>query len=271
MARDNSNGRTSVVLMEAAAGRNQIEGEAVVPIVETRTLRKVYDTGGTAVVAVDDVSVVIQPGEFVAIMGPSGCGKSSLLHLLGGLDRPTSGEIDIDGERVDQLSETEWAQRRRTKIGYVFQFFNLIPNFSVADNVELPARVAGVPRPEARRRREALLAQLGLSQLANAMPSRISGGQQQRVAIGRALVNEPALLLADEPTGNLDTKMAAEVVEVLRQRNAAGQTIVMVTHDPAVAAAASRCLTLRDGRVVRDAPPEAVNVTAVAGGSGRKG
>jgi putative ABC transport system ATP-binding protein len=248
-----------------------MEGESVVPIVETRTLRKVYDTGGTAVVAVDDVSVVIQPGEFVAIMGPSGCGKSSLLHLLGGLDRPTSGEIDIDGERVDQLSETEWAQRRRTKIGYVFQFFNLIPNFSVADNVELPARVAGVPRTEARRRREALLAQLGLSQLANAMPSRISGGQQQRVAIGRALVNEPALLLADEPTGNLDTKMAAEVVEVLRQRNVAGQTSVMVTHDPAVAAAASRCLLLRDGRVVRDAPPDGVKVAAGAGDSGRNG
>lgn len=239
------------------------------PIVETRQLRKVYDAGAAAVVAVDNVSFVIGRGEFVAIMGPSGCGKSSLLHMLGGLDQPTSGEIDIDGERVDHLSETEWAQLRRTKIGYVFQFFNLIPNFSVADNVELPARVAGVPRAEARSRREALLSQLGVSHLANAMPSRISGGQQQRVAIGRALVNEPALLLADEPTGNLDTSMAAEVVAVLQQRNAAGQTIVMVTHDPTVAAAASRCLTLRDGRVVRDAPPGGGPITAVGQSSGR--
>lgn len=233
------------------------------PIVETRQLRKVYDSGGAPVVAVDNISVVIEAGEFVAIMGPSGCGKSSLLHMLGGLDQPTSGETYIDGERVDRLSETEWAQRRRTKIGYVFQFFNLIPNFSVADNVELPARIAGVPRAESRRRREELLSQFGLSQMAKSMPSRISGGQQQRVAIARALVNEPSLLLADEPTGNLDTSMAAEVVAVLRQRNAAGQTIVMVTHDASVAAAASRCLTLSDGRVVRDAKPEGVPIMAV--------
>lgn len=227
------------------------------PIIETRNLKKVYG-GETPVVAVDDITVVIERGEFVAIMGPSGCGKSSLLHMLGGLDRPTSGEIAIDGQRVDQLSETEWAELRRTKVGYVFQFFNLIPNFSAADNVELPARVAGLSRAEARRRREELLDQLGLAGLGNATPARMSGGQQQRVAIARALVNDPALLLADEPTGNLDSRMAAEVVEVMRQRNAAGQTIVMVTHDPTVAAAATRCLNLRDGRVVRDGPPERV-------------
>jgi len=231
------------------------------PIVETRHLMKVYG-GETPVVAVDDISVVIERGEFVAIMGPSGCGKSSLLHLLGGLDRPTSGEIEIDGTRVDHLSETAWAELRRTKVGYVFQFFNLIPNFSAADNIELPARVAGLSRSEARSRREALLTQLGLAGLGSATPARMSGGQQQRVAIARALVNEPALLLADEPTGNLDSQMAAEVVEVMRQRNAAGQTIVMVTHDPTVAAAATRCLTLRDGRIVRDAPPERVAVAA---------
>ncbi len=233
------------------------------PIVETRHLMKIYG-GETPVTAVDDISVVIEPGEFVAIMGPSGCGKSSLLHMLGGLDRPTSGEIDIDGERVDHLSETAWAERRRTKIGYVFQFFNLIPNFSAADNIELPARVAGLSRTEAKQRREALLAQLGLSGLGAATPARMSGGQQQRVAIARALVNEPALLLADEPTGNLDSSMAAEVVEVLRQRNQAGQTIVMVTHDPTVAAAASRCLTLRDGRIVSDGPPGQVPAVAHA-------
>ncbi len=227
------------------------------PIVETRHLMRVYG-GETPVVAVNDISVVIEPGEFVAIMGPSGCGKSSLLHMLGGLDRPTSGEIEIDGKRVDHLSETEWAELRRTKIGYVFQFFNLIPNFSAADNIELPARVAGLPRSEARRRREDLLSQLGLSGLGGATPARMSGGQQQRVAIARALVNEPALLLADEPTGNLDSHMAAEVVEVMKQRNRAGQTIVMVTHDPVVAAAATRCLTLRDGRIVRDTPPDRV-------------
>lgn len=231
------------------------------PIVETRNLTKVYG-GATPVRAVDDISLVIEPGEFVAIMGPSGCGKSSLLHMLGGLDRPTSGEIRIDGARVDHLSETEWAELRRTKVGYVFQFFNLIPNFSAADNIELPARVAGLPRAETHRRRDALLTQLGLSGLGSSMPARMSGGQQQRVAIARALVNEPALLLADEPTGNLDSHMAAEVVEVLRQRNAAGQTIVMVTHDSAVAEAATRCLTLRDGRIVRDAPPDRASAAA---------
>jgi len=238
-------------------GQAVLKEVRMTPIVETRHLKKVFG-GETPVVAVDDISVVIERGEFVAIMGPSGCGKSSLLHMLGGLDRPTSGEIEIDGERVDHLSETAWARLRRTKIGYVFQFFNLIPNFSAADNIELPARVAGVSRAEATRRREDLLGQLGLSGLGGSTPARMSGGQQQRVAIARALVNEPALLLADEPTGNLDTRMAAEVVEVLRQRNAAGQTIVMVTHDPTVAAGATRCLTLRDGRIVRDAPPDPV-------------
>ncbi len=250
MDHDAANGDPAV-----AALHHQSRSVSVAPILETRHLRKVYEGGATDVVAVDDVSLAIQAGEFVAIMGPSGCGKSSLLHLLGGLDRPTSGEIRINGQRVDRLSETEWAKLRRTTIGFVFQFFNLIPNFSVADNVELAARVAGIPHADVRRRRDALLLQLGLSGLAEATPARISGGQQQRVAIGRALVNEPLLLLADEPTGNLDTRMAAEVVDVLRQRNAAGQTIVMVTHDPVVAAAASRCLTLRDGRVVGDAPP----------------
>lgn len=225
------------------------------PIVETRNLSRVYE-GASPVVAVDDATLTIHPGELVAIMGPSGSGKSTLLHLMGGLDRPTSGEIYIDGERVDGMSERQWAEQRRTKVGYVFQFFNLIANLSAADNIELPARVAGLSRAEAQRRRERLLSQLDLARQGDSLPGQLSGGQQQRVAIARALVNEPALLLADEPTGNLDTAMAAEVVEVLKQSNAAGQTIVMVTHDPSVAAAATRCLLLRDGRIVRDGPAE---------------
>jgi len=220
-------------------------------ILETRRLRKVF--GGVApITAVDDVSLSVEPGEFVAIMGPSGCGKSSLLHLLGGLDRPTSGELYFGGERVDGLSEAAWARRRRLGVGYVFQFFNLVPNLSVADNVELPALIAGVSAGDARRRRERLLEELGIADRAPLPPSRISGGEQQRAAIARALINEPAILLADEPTGNLDSQMAADVTRLLSERNAAGQTIVMVTHDRGVAAAAQRLVLMKDGEVISD-------------------
>jgi putative ABC transport system ATP-binding protein len=224
----------------------------VAPILETRELRKVYDAGGVPVVAVDGVSVSIESGEFVAIMGRSGCGKSSLLHQLGGLDRPTSGEVYFDGTRVDTLTEAQWAQKRRSEVGFVFQFFNLIPNLSVADNIELPALVLGVPTSEARERRRHLLDELDISDLADSLPSHISGGEQQRVAIARALINDPAVLLADEPTGNLDSQAAQGVIRVLRERNLAGQTIVMVTHDPTVAAGARRTLEMLDGRVVKD-------------------
>lgn len=218
-------------------------------IIEVQDLTKVFETDGATVTALRGLDLVIDRGAFVAIMGPSGCGKSTLLHLLGGLDRPTSGKVLLDGERVDGLSETAWAHRRRHQIGYVFQFFNLIENLSAADNVELPALVAGCSPAEARARRTTLMAELGIEERARLAPGQLSGGEQQRVAIARALVNEPDLLLADEPTGNLDSASAGDVLSLLQRSNERGQTIVMVTHDPQVAAVADRIIMMRDGRL----------------------
>jgi putative ABC transport system ATP-binding protein len=166
------------------------------------------------------------------------------------LDRPTEGEIVLDGQRVDRLNETEWSILRRRRLGFVFQFFNLIGNLSVADNVELPALLAGLSIAEARRRRESLLAELGIADKAGAVPAQLSGGQQQRVALARALVNRPAVLLADEPTGNLDSQSTQEVLALLRRHHERGQTILLVTHDARVAAVADRVVTMRDGRIV---------------------
>ena len=180
------------------------------------------------------------------------------MNLLGGLDRPTAGEIELAGRRVDGFSEARWAHVRRNDIGFVFQFFNLIGNLSVADNVELPGLLAGLPAREVRARRGELLETLGIAEHAAMSPTRLSGGQQQRVAIARALINRPSVLLADEPTGNLDTAAAREVVAVLRERHADGQTIVLVTHDMRVASAAQRVVAMRDGRIVGETPlPEA--------------
>jgi putative ABC transport system ATP-binding protein len=198
------------------------------------------------------VDLAIAPGEFVALMGPSGCGKSTLLHLLGGLDRPTTGDIHLDGRRVDGLGEADWAVLRRRQIGFMFQFFNLIGNLSVADNVELPALIAGISTREAVARRKALLAQLELTGKARTVPTRLSGGQQQRVALARALVNRPAVLLADEPTGNLDSRSTSEVLALLRQVHADGQSICLVTHDPRIASVANRVLHMRDGRIISE-------------------
>ena len=196
------------------------------------------------------VDLAIAPGEMVAIMGPSGCGKSTLLHLLGGLDIPTSGAVYLAGRRLDSLSETRRAVLRRRHVGYVFQFFNLVANLSVADNVELPMLLAGRSPGEARDRRAELLARLGLAAHGDRAPAELSGGEQQRVALARALANEPAVVLADEPTGNLDSSASAEVVAMLNEAHAAGQTIVFVTHDPRVAAAADRVLHMEDGRIL---------------------
>ncbi|GII61589.1 ABC transporter ATP-binding protein [Sphaerisporangium krabiense] len=228
------------------------EPSAAVPVVRAVNLVKIYQTGGLPVPAVRGVDLRVEPGEFVAVMGPSGSGKSTLVHMLGGLDTRTSGEIWVDGERADTLTESGWAILRRRKIGFVFQFFNLVANMTVADNVELPALLGGSSPRHARERREYLLGELGLSGKADASPAQLSGGEQQRVALARALANQPRLLLADEPTGNLDSRNTRDVLRLLGEVHRQGQTIVMVTHDARVAALADRLITLLDGEIADD-------------------
>ncbi|MGE0056698.1 MAG: ABC transporter ATP-binding protein [Dehalococcoidia bacterium] len=220
------------------------------PILRATDVIKTYRTDGAEVTALRGIDFEVERGEFVAIMGPSGCGKSTLLHLLGGLDRPTSGEIELNGRRVDRLSESAWAVIRRRQVGYMFQSFNLIANLSAADNIELPALMAGLSSAEARRRREALTAELGISAQSDQAPARMSGGQQQRVALARALINQPEVLLADEPTGNLDSQSTREVISMLKRTHEQGQTVVLVTHDANVASAADRVVRMRDGGVI---------------------
>jgi putative ABC transport system ATP-binding protein len=236
-----------------AAAHSRLKAKGVQPmggIIEARGLARTFVTDGVAVEALKGVDLAVAESDFVAIMGPSGCGKSTLLHILGGLDRPTRGEVFLKDKRVDGLSEGRWAKLRRKEIGFVFQFFNLINNLSAADNVELAALLSGTALREARSRREELFAALGLEEIAGKVPSRLSGGQQQRVALARALVNRPAVLLADEPTGNLDSESTREVLNVLREHRTEGQTIVLVTHDARVASAADRVIRMRDGDFV---------------------
>src|SRR3954447_21373022 len=216
-------------------------------IVLAEYLSKTYAADGVDLQAVRGIDLAVAPGEFVSIMGPSGCGKSTLLHMLGGLDQPSEGSVWLKGERVDGLSEKAWALLRRREVGFVFQFFNLIGNLTVADNIELPGLLAGLSPRDARSRRRELLDDLGIPELAGSVPSRVSGGQQQRVAIARALINRPAVLLADEPTGNLDSQSAREVLALLRRHHEHGQAIVLVTHDARVASAADRVIHMRDG------------------------
>ncbi len=222
------------------------------PILSVRGVTRVFRSDAEPLPALRGVDLDIAPGELVAIMGASGSGKSTLLHILAGLDRPTEGEVWLGGTRIDRLSETALAVLRRTRIGVVFQSFNLISNLTVADNVELPALVAGLGTNEARKRSRELLERLGIADKAKQSPSRLSGGQQQRVALARALVNRPAVLLADEPTGNLDTATTRDVLTLLREANAEGQTIAMVTHDSRVASISGRILTMSDGRVANE-------------------
>jgi putative ABC transport system ATP-binding protein len=221
-------------------------------VLEARSLAKTYDTGGAKVLALRGVDLAIERGEFVAIMGPSGCGKSTLLNLLAGLDRPTAGEVRLGGERIDQLSEADLARLRRRKIGFVFQFFNLVPTLSAVENVELPLLLVGRRRKDARRSANELLTELGIGDKYAAAPVQLSGGQQQRVALARALANTPEIVLGDEPTGNLDSAAAREVLGLLRGARDRGQTLLIVTHDARVAAAADRVITLRDGLVSDD-------------------
>ena len=213
---------------------------------------KRYDNGARP--ALDGVRLEVATGESVAVMGPSGSGKSTLLNLVAGLDRPTSGTVTVAGQRIDRLSETGVARLRRRRIGMIFQFFNLLDDMTVLDNILLPAQLAGAPRGQARARADELLQALRIGQHRNAYPARLSGGQRQRVAIARALVNRPALLLADEPTGALDTATGQEIGELLAGLNSSGQTLILVTHNPDLAARyARRVIEIVDGRVASDA------------------
>ncbi len=222
------------------------------PVVHTVNLVKIYQNGGVPVPAVRGVDLRVEAGQFVAITGPSGSGKSTLVHMLGGLDTRTSGEIWLDGKRADTLGESAWALLRRQKIGFVFQFFNLVANMTVADNVELPALLAGASAREARERREHLLGELGLADRADASPAQLAGGEQQRVALARALSNRPSLLLADEPTGNLDSRNTRDVLRLLGEVHRDGQTVILVTHDARVASLADRVVCLLDGEIGDD-------------------
>jgi putative ABC transport system ATP-binding protein len=221
-------------------------------LLEARGLARTYDTGAAPVPALHGVDLRIERGEFVAVMGPSGCGKSTLLNLLAGLDRPSAGEVWLDGSRIDQLSETALAKLRRRRLGFVFHFFNLLPTLTASENVELPLLLAGRRRRQARRTARRMLDDLGIGDKTDAAPGQLSGGQQQRVALARALAVQPDLVLGDEPTGNLDSASAGEVLGLLRAAHARGQTLLLATHDARVAAAADRVVTMRDGRVTRD-------------------
>ncbi|HTW97213.1 MAG TPA: ABC transporter ATP-binding protein [Acidimicrobiales bacterium] len=216
-------------------------------LVHAKGLRKYYGSGEGLVRAIDGVDLDVNRGEVLAVMGPSGCGKSTLLHVLGGLDRPSAGELSVAGRRLDQLSERALAQMRRDEIGFVFQAFHLMNELTAQENVELPALLAGHSPGEARARATALLEQVELADRARHLPSMLSGGQRQRVAIARALANDPELVLADEPTGNLDSVACFDVLRLLETLHAGGLTLVIVTHDERIAATADRLISMRDG------------------------
>ena len=215
-------------------------------------LAKHYGSGEALIRAVDHVDLEVAAGEAVVITGPSGCGKSTLLQLMGGLDRPDAGEVWLGEQRIDKTSERVRARLRRARVGFVFQEFHLMEELTALENVELPALLAGTPSGAARARARSMLEQVGLADRERHLPSALSGGQKQRVAIARALVNEPTVLLADEPTGNLDSAATTEVLRLFDGLRAAGQTVVVVTHDQRTAAAADRMIAMRDGALVED-------------------
>ncbi len=240
--------------------------ESTLPRMRIRQVTKTYQHGDEPFHALAGVDLEVTAGEFVAVMGPSGSGKTTLLNLLAGIDRPSAGEIWLDDERVDTLSEARLAIMRRRRIGLIFQSFNLLSNMTALENVLLPALLVGRSVGEARQRASALLEELGLGASLRKLPGQLSGGQQQRVAIARALVNEPAILLADEPTGNLDAQTGQEVLRLLKALHAQGQTMVLVTHDPQVASQAERIIVLRDGRVIDEAKGQSALSASAAPG-----
>jgi len=226
-------------------------------IIQADNLTKIYGKGETAVIALDHVNLNVDAGEFVAVMGPSGCGKSTLLHLLGGLDRATEGRVVIDGQVLSDLSDEKLAKMRREQIGFVFQFYNLIPVLDALENTTLPLTLNGEKPSRAKARANDWLEKVGLSHRMANRPDQLSGGQQQRVAVARALVAEPKLILADEPTGNLDSRASDEIAALLRQvASEWGRAVIMVTHDARVAAHADRILFLKDGVIVDEWRPE---------------
>lgn len=220
-------------------------------ILETKNLCKTYGEGDTLVKALDNVSFSVEHGEFIAIVGPSGSGKSTLLHILGGVDVPTSGEVIINGTKISDLDETALAIFRRRQIGLIYQFYNLIPILTVEENLTLPLLLDG--RKPDQKQIEMLVEKLGLENRLKHLPNELSGGQQQRVSIGRALLNSPALLLADEPTGNLDSENSKEIIKLLRQFNKENkQTVIIITHDERIALSADRVIEINDGKILRD-------------------
>ena len=220
-------------------------------VLEVKDLTKEYGQGDSKVVALDHVSFCVERGEFVAIVGASGSGKSTLMNMIGGIDNPTSGDVIIEGKNIGGLSEDELAIFRRRNLGMIYQFYNLVPTLTARENIILPWRLDG--RKENGAKVEGLLKVLGLTDRANHLPSQMSGGQQQRVSIGRALVNDPAFILADEPTGNLDSKTSAEIIDLLKYTNEQfNQTILLITHDDKIALRADRIITIGDGRIIGD-------------------
>ena len=239
-----------------------------VPIIETHDLHKSFELGDVVVHALRGISVEVPQGQFVAIIGKSGSGKSTFMNILGCLDRPTSGTYRLDGRDISDRSADERAELRSEQIGFVFQAFNLIPRTSALENVELPLVYGGVTRSEQRRRGLEALDRVGLAGRADHHPSQLSGGEQQRVAIARALVNRPRILLADEPTGNLDTNTSVEIMQIIAELNhEQGITVVLVTHEPEIGAYADRVLTFRDGEIVADASPEPFAPSSSASGA----
>jgi putative ABC transport system ATP-binding protein len=231
-------------------------------IIQAENLTKVYGKGETAIVALDHVNATVNEGELVAVMGPSGCGKSTLLHLLGGLDRPSEGRVIIDGQSLADLSDDALSQLRRRRIGFIFQFFNLVPILTSVENAALPLILDGMNISQAKERAGELLTKVGLGTRLASRPDQLSGGQQQRVAIARALIADPKLVLADEPTGNLDSRASDEIIALLHQVASEWRhAVVMVTHDPRLAAYADRIIFLKDGTVVDETRLEAKNAS----------
>ena len=236
------------------------------PIITVRNLSKIYKTDVLETVALNNVSFQVNKGEFVAIMGPSGSGKSTLMHILGALDKPTSGEYILDGQNVEKLTDDELSEIRNRKIGFVFQAFNLLPRTTTLKNVMLPMSYAGIPKENREKIAEKYLNIVGLGERLHHTTNQISGGQQQRVAIARSLVLDPAMILADEPTGNIASTQAEEIMAIFQKLNDEGRTIIMITHEPDIAQHAKRIIVIKDGQIVKDQLNKHRLITKLPGG-----